>query len=742
MSSKKRILVVDDEKPNVIVLQAMLKSLGYHSESAADGYEALARLNADFDLVLLDVMMPDMDGFEVTRRIRETPVIGTIPVIMVTILTGREDRLRAVEAGANDFITKPVDKLELRVRVSSMLKMKEAEDALREREARYRMLVENSPVGIISCDLDGTITEMNPAAVNLLDMPSGEDSQTRNLLTNPYLVQSGLSDAVRICLESGRPSVNEFALKVKRRGHARAYLVAIRTVTGTVAGAQIVVEDISHYKRTEDMRLRSERLKALVEMAEGAGKHFNDALQIIAGGAQMAMSCLASRDYSSVRPYLEKIRGGADRAGHTVRLLQQFAHARSATDVSQWKVIDLGDIVAEAIERSSYWWKTKPAQSGIEVALETELGNDCFIEGEKEEIVELVINLLKNAVEAIPAGGTITVKIVSEGDRVILEIQDDGIGIPRNHIEKVGEPFWTTKPSHAGLGLAIGFGIVRRHLGTVAVTSKKGRGTTVHVRLPRVAPPTESQQIAALHPIGVGLNILLIESDEDAARTLQRQLRPAVGSVTVSLSPQEGFRQFQEKDFDAVLCAVNMEGFDVSEVVEKIRAISGKKAIAQPPVIVLSDPKKTLDRDEIIAGSGSDRIVAMPISGARLVEIVRDEISAKGTGIAFSGTLGSIDILEVAQLMLLSGQRLILEVEAREGIRGTLFLDGRGIRHAVVGDLEGEEALYRCMNFRGGSFTSMPWREPGKTTINKPGEYLLLEAARRRDETKRTNRGD
>ncbi|MFH1117492.1 MAG: response regulator [Pseudomonadota bacterium] len=741
MSSKKRILVVDDEKPNVIVLQAMLKSLGYLSESAADGYEALAKLNPGFDLVLLDVMMPDMDGFEVARRIREMPGAGTIPIIMVTILNSREDRLRAVEAGANDFITKPVDKLELRVRVSSMLKMKEAEDALRESEARYRMLVENSPVGIISCDLDGQITEINPAAVNLLDMPSGEDAETGNLLSNPYLVESGVSDAVRMCLESGRPGVNEFALKVNRRGHARAYLVAIRTIAGTVAGAQMVVEDISHYKRTEDMRLRSERLKALVEMAEGAGEHFNDALQVIAGGVQMAMSSLESRDYSSVRPYLEKIRGGADRAGQTVRLLHQFAHARSATDVSQWKVVDLGVIVAEAVERSSYWWKTKPAEIGIRVALETELADECFIEGEKEEIVELIVNLLKNAVEAIPAGGTIIVKTASEGDRVVLEIQDDGIGIPRSHIDKVGEPFWTTKPSHAGLGLAIGFGIVRRHLGTAAVTSKKGRGTTVHVRLPRVAPPTESQQIAALHPIGVGLNILLIQGDVDAGKTLQRQLRPAVGSITVSLSPREGLTQFEEKDFDAVLCAGDVEGMDVSEVVDTIRKISGNKTTAQPPIIVLNDPEKVLGGDETIAGSGADRVVTMPISGARLVEIVRDEISAKGTGIAFSGTLGSIDILEVTQLMLLSGQRLILEVEGREGMSGTLFLDGRGIRHAVVGDLEGEEALYRCMSFRGGSFTSMPWREPGKTTINKPGEYLLLEAARRRDETGRTSRG-
>jgi len=734
MKDKKRILVVDDEKPNVIVLQAMLKSLGYDSEAAAHGYEALAKLGAGFDLILLDVMMPDLDGFEVARRIRETPEMETIPIIMVTVLTGREDRLRAVQAGANDFITKPVDRLELQVRVSSMLKMKQAEDALREREARYRMLVVNAPVGIISCDLHGATTEINPAAVNLLDIPWGVDAETRNLLNNTYLVQSGLSDAIRTCLESGRPSVREFALKIRRRGYARAYLVPIRTLSGNIGGAQIVVEDISHYKRTEDMRLRSERLKALVEMAEGAGQHFSDALQVIAGGVQMAVSCLESRDYSAVGSYLERIQAGADRAAQTVRLLQQFAHARSATDVSQWKVINLGETAAEAIERSSYWWKTKPEQSGVVVALEAKLDDDCYIEGEKEEIVELVINLLRNAVEAIPTGGTISMTVASEVDRVVLEMRDDGVGIPRSHIEKVGDPFWTTKPSHVGLGLAIGFGIVRRHLGTVAVTSKKGTGTTLHVKLPRVAPPTESQQIAALGPMGERLNVLLIESDESAARALQQQLRSTVGTITVTLSTQEGFHEIEKKDFDAVLCGVNVEGMTVSDVVKKIRAISKNKAVTQPPIILLDDFQGAYDRGESISGSGADRIVTRPISGVRLAQILYEELSAKGMGAAFSGTLGSIDILEVAQLMLLSGQRLILEVESRDGIRGTLFLDGRGIRHAVVGDLEGEEALYRCMSFRGGSFTSMPWREPGKTTIDKPGEYLLIEAAHRRDE--------
>ena len=134
-----RILIVDDDKKNRILLQNMVESLGHVGELAGGGEEALRRLQPDIDLVLLDIMMPVMDGFQVAGRIRADPQCGDVPIVMVTILEGKEDRLRAVEAGANDFITKPVDRVELRVRIASLLKMKAAQDqikgALREKEA-------------------------------------------------------------------------------------------------------------------------------------------------------------------------------------------------------------------------------------------------------------------------------------------------------------------------------------------------------------------------------------------------------------------------------------------------------------------------------------------------------------------------------------------------------------------------------------------------------------------------------
>lgn len=129
-----RLLVVDDDEINREMLSAMLRTLGYDSDLVNSGPEALEKLDSSYDIVLLDYMMPGMDGVEVCKRIREESRFNDIPIVMVTALSGKEDRLRAVEAGANDWICKPVDRTELSVRVASLLKMKRATDALKQQQ--------------------------------------------------------------------------------------------------------------------------------------------------------------------------------------------------------------------------------------------------------------------------------------------------------------------------------------------------------------------------------------------------------------------------------------------------------------------------------------------------------------------------------------------------------------------------------------------------------------------------------
>ncbi|MBT3232312.1 MAG: response regulator [Calditrichaeota bacterium] len=137
----KKILIVDDEETNRILLSEILETLGYSSISVGDGYAALEILDSTFDLVLLDVMLGSMNGYEVAQRIRNSTGISDLPIIMVTALSDKKDRLRAVEVGANDFITKPIDIIELRLRAESLLKMKDAQDEIKRHRSELEQTV-------------------------------------------------------------------------------------------------------------------------------------------------------------------------------------------------------------------------------------------------------------------------------------------------------------------------------------------------------------------------------------------------------------------------------------------------------------------------------------------------------------------------------------------------------------------------------------------------------------------------
>lgn len=188
MDQTGHILVVDDDSRNRTLIANFLEILGYSSDTANDGFEALEKLNAGFDLILLDVMMPGMDGFEFTRTIREHPNYSDLPIIMVTILDDRDSRLRAVEAGVNDFVSKPIDRLELGVRVKSALKIRKALDVIKQHQAeleetvkqttaelvesekRFRKIFESAQDCIFIKDRDRRYLDVNSATTDFLQI--------------------------------------------------------------------------------------------------------------------------------------------------------------------------------------------------------------------------------------------------------------------------------------------------------------------------------------------------------------------------------------------------------------------------------------------------------------------------------------------------------------------------------------------------------------------------------------------
>ncbi len=292
MGDLKRILIVDDEPKNQRVIKDFLAVLGHSSEPANDGLEALEKLKSGFDLVLLDVMMPGMDGLEVVRLMRENPAFADIPVIMVTVLDDKETRLRAVEAGANDFINKPIDRLELIVRMESLLKMKDAQDAikrhqaeleetvaertakflesnkqlnielaerkraeesLRESELKYRLLFDSAPIGIMSVNTEGEILEVNRFLLEILGSPGSEATKNINMLTFPPLLEAGVSALFKDCMATRRQMSGKipYTSKWGKQIYLRTVVTPKLNEKGEVEGCQAIMEDVTLRKQTE-----------------------------------------------------------------------------------------------------------------------------------------------------------------------------------------------------------------------------------------------------------------------------------------------------------------------------------------------------------------------------------------------------------------------------------------------------------------------------------------------------------
>jgi CheY-like chemotaxis protein/anti-sigma regulatory factor (Ser/Thr protein kinase) len=527
MPQPKRVLVVDDEQRNRNLMQAMLQSFGYDTEEVSSGAEALKRINGTFDLVLLDVMMPDMDGFEIARLIRENPDSTDIPIIMVTILSDREDRLRAVEAGANDFVTKPVDKTELRVRVASLLKIKEAQDQIKRHRAELEAAVEKRtqslldlletstnivqsiPSGLIVCQYQAPgelfLVNCNPEAKRLtgLEVDQWRGQELDEMWPNSR--RQGFYQAFLRTMETGEIFKTEEAF-YEKGDIARYFRLRAFPMPGDLLG--IAFEDVTESRRTKEPTEETERndeipsrkqptlqassltepknqntavefvmdeapsprINAIAGVASEAALGLVQLFESIGTNSNEALAMIESGDPVEIRSLLEDIRDTASRGTQTANNLREFVRARVDMGFSDGKeIFDLSEAVRKAIRKTDPWLNARKIKTGVTVSLDVDLTVGCLIRGEERQIIEIVANLFRNSVEASPKGGTITIHTKMKGNQAVLHVMDNGVGIPETDFAKIFHPFWTTKDSHTGLGLTVSLAIAHRHRGTISV---------------------------------------------------------------------------------------------------------------------------------------------------------------------------------------------------------------------------------------------------------------------------------
>jgi signal transduction histidine kinase/DNA-binding response OmpR family regulator len=370
----------------------------------------------------------------------------------------------------------------------------------------------------------------------------------------------------------------------------------------------------------------SERVRALGQLAAGIAHDFNNLLHGILGRAQLLALKLGNKELNLpyIRSQLETIEKLALQGGETISRIQDLSRIRK--DVSSVP-LDLNSVVTNAVEMTRTKWKDESEARGIRIAVLVRPGILPLTVGDPAEICRVVCNLLINAVEAMPKGGEISLATFHEGDQVLLEVSDTGIGMSEEVRERIFEPFFTTKEIGQGLGTSIIYGIVARHGGDIRVSSMEGRGTTFHLRLPVISPPS-SERICKGKGLREGkapAKILIIEDGELNRDLFERYVKEMGHLAVVASSGTEGLRIFETQKFDLVITDLSMPGISGLQVAERV-----KKHSCAVPVVLISGWAVHQD-EKRIKEAGIDLVVHKPCSVKDFQDAVEEALCSRAT---------------------------------------------------------------------------------------------------------------
>jgi signal transduction histidine kinase/ActR/RegA family two-component response regulator len=354
----------------------------------------------------------------------------------------------------------------------------------------------------------------------------------------------------------------------------RTYLKQIELAEAQAEQARRHVAELSHYiaeqERIREQFVQVEKMSALGQLASGVAHDFNNCLAAILGRAELLARHAADE---RARRGLEIIIKSAHDGARTVRRIQDFARQRRERDFQR---VDVDQVLSDVAEMTRPRWKDAAEASGISITLALSNHSRAFVMGDESELRDVLVNMIFNAVDAMPQGGVLTLGSSVEGvedGAVVLSVGDTGTGMTEEVRSRVFDPFFTTKGlGGMGLGLAVSYGIIRRHEGSVEVSSEAGRGTTFRIKLPLAAvaavaaagPEAEAAQRSEMK--------ILVVDDEAPVRELLCEILAEEGCLTArACGGTEALALFDTGQFDAVFTDIGMPGMSGWELSRAVR---------------------------------------------------------------------------------------------------------------------------------------------------------------------------
>lgn len=467
--SQARILIADDREENRYVVRRMLESAGYVCQEADRGALALDIARTTPDLIILDVNLPDMSGYEVCRALKSDARTASIMVLQVSAsFVSNDDRVKALDAGADAYITQPFERMVLVATVRALLRLRTAETQSRKSSEQWQTTFNSLSEGVAVIDEHGCITRWNHAFKTMCGeqaaLESGQDAKLlleRLIGTGKPLTQ----DEARF--------TGDFSLG------KRTVQLSVNRSGGSVGGEKVLIlADITDRKLAEHALRTAERMSATGKLANAIAHEINNPLEALTNLIYLARG---SESIEVAQPLLESAAKELDRIAHITKQTLSFHR-----DTDKPIKINLGDLLGEVVslmERSA-------AVHRVRVRLQTRSVESIY--GFPGQLAQVFSNLLRNATDVSSPGSEVIVRIssikraVGRGNRVT--IHDRGSGIPPEIRKNIFDPFFTTKELRgSGLGLWVSRSLIARHQGTIRFRSCQlpGKsGTTFEVFLP------------------------------------------------------------------------------------------------------------------------------------------------------------------------------------------------------------------------------------------------------------------
>jgi signal transduction histidine kinase len=679
------VLVVDDVADARELVATILSMGGYDVVEAATGLEALRRVEDSPDLVVLDVHLPDIDGFEVCRRIKSDPRTATTPVVQMSAIFSRtEHRVQGLTGGADAYLTKPFEPDLLVATVNALMRLRATERelsrsnrALRLQSELTHVLVDAASTAEVTPRLLQTIAEALGALAGELwrlegDVlvrdgawydaavgdPSALDRVTEGLrlprtagiagrawatatvewtsTLSERLVPAraeavralGLRSATVIPIVAVDAVAGAVVLFHRGAGRLREDLITLATEVGGRVGLFIErTRNAEALRRAEEQLRQSQKMEAVGRLAGGIAHDFNNLLTVIGGHAQMLVDDLPAD--SPARREAEVIAAAADRAATLTAGLLAF----SRKQVAHPRVLDLAHVM-----RAMTGLLRRMVGENVLVTVDVAAGIGR-VRADASHIEQVIMNLAVNARDAMPDGGRLTFALanvdveatpaetLAPGPYVELTVRDDGVGMDPETAARVFEPFFTTKApgKGTGLGLSTVYGIVKQSGGDIRLESERGRGTTFRIFLPRIDGPGESEDEVASAPLPRGVETLLLVEDEDAVRSLAATVLAKLGyTVLEAPDAHTAISVFDRAGgrVDLLVTDVIMPGLNGPRLAERLR-------VTRPSLRVLylsGYADEELDR--ALARGNDMTFLAKPYTGSTLARKVREVLDA------------------------------------------------------------------------------------------------------------------